>query len=475
MEVELYTAYQSAEFEESVLLLLEHLFRERETPEAFCMLLKSLLRNGSYEAIKWLVLRHQRYFEYAKVKKIYIEAMKRIGALSEVDAGMCVSGKEVENCRRMEVAPIAEASIRAYYQGLIQKGKDKQKKFYIKQAIEKDERNLEAFIYVGMNYSLEELAECVEMVQDPALAGLFSKLLLQRTGSFSIFSRTFLSPFSCCRISRQLFNEKRVNELFQLAQYMATLYPKHYFTYAVAGMYYLLAEKHPDAKRALFQSVQMNSAFGMSWLLLGYCQSLLCECLNAIACYEKAEALMEESSTASLGIALEYHRMRSYKKAEEKYLEIQKKHSLEMCFNPYVSLLVTLGRYDDAIDKIKDRELTGEGALLRSFCYLFVSKQETAEQILEDVNLSFDSGTRSKYYLLKGYIYHIKRKYCEAIEAYQRAILDAGKPGGSLVNDLLELAIKNSLDSDNTKLPVCQYGEDVFDFLDLKSDLPIVL
>ncbi|KAI5191251.1 hypothetical protein NECID01_1363 [Nematocida sp. AWRm77] len=475
MEFELYAAYKLVEFEESILLLLEHLFREKETPEVFCMLVKSLLRSGSYEAIKWVVSRHKEYFEYDQVKKVYIEAMKRTGSLSGIDPNMCAGGKSLERAEETSPVPIASASINSYYQGLIQKGKDTQKKKYVENAIKEDERNLEAFIYMGMNYSLEELERCVKSVQNKELRLLFAKLLLQSPGSFSIFSRSFLSPFSCCRIAKHLFNEKRVGELFQLAQYMATLYPKHYFTYVVAGMYYLHVGKHSDAKRALFQAVQMNNSLGLSWLLLGFCQSVLCECNNAIACYEKAEALMEENGLASLGIALEYHRMRSYQKAEEKYLEIQKKHSLSMCFNSYVSLLVTLGRYDEAIEKIKHKTFTGEGALLQSFCYLFVSKQDMAEEALESVNMSFDSSTRSKYYLLKGYIHHIKRRYCEAIESYQKAILDAGKPGDSLVNDLLELAIKNSLDSSTAKLSICQYGEDVFEFLDLKSDLSIVL
>jgi len=467
-------AYKTANFEESVLLLLEHFYRKDPTPENFYLLLKSLLRNNNYEAVKWMVARYSMHFGYEKIKKIYIEAMKRIGLLSEIDPSLEVSGKELKETRVEDFEPISNASIKNYYQALIQKGKDKKKKHYIDKAIKHDERNLEALIYVGVNYSAKELEKYLREVKSPEISALFKEIMLQTPSSFSVFGKEFYSPFSCCRIAKELFNTRRTNELFQLAQYMGNLYPKHYFTYVTAGLYYILIEKRTDAKRALFKSIQMNNTFGTSWLLLGYCQSSLCECISAVNCYEKAELLMEENYLATLGIALEYHRMRNYRKAEEKYVEIQKKHGLEKCLNQYVSLLVSQGRCEEALECMNGAECAGDTGLLRSFCCIITSNEEGAEQALENVNISFEQRTKSKYYLLKGFIYHIQKKYCEAIEAYQKAILDPFTSQGGLVNDLLELAIKNSLDRDDRKL-IHQYGEDVFDFLDLKSELPLEL
>ncbi|OAG29736.1 hypothetical protein NEDG_00869 [Nematocida displodere] len=474
MEVELYRAYQNANFEESTLVLLEHMYRTTPSPETLYLLLESLLRNSNYEAIRWLVSRRKEYFAFAKIKKIYVEAMRRMGALSEIEQGLVIQGATLSEARRKEYRPINAESVATYYQALILKGREKKKKRLIRQAVKLDERNLEAMIYMGMCYSAKELVTCIEEMKDTSLQNLYHTMLLRDAGIFSVFSKEFLSPFSCCRLAKSLFNGKRTNELFHLAQYTGTLYPKHYFTYVVAGMYYILTKHYTDAKRSLFQSIQVNNTFGLTWVLLGYCQSALCECINAINCYEKAELLMEDGCLASLGIALEYHRMRSYEKAEKKYTEIAEKYSLQRCFTPYVSLLTSLGRYKDAIALIKDRECSGETALLKSFCYLFALSPERAEVSLEGIDATISRDTRCKYYLLKGYVFHMNNKYCQAIEAYQKAILDPYKPSESLINDLLELAIKNSLEHDTKKL-VCQYGEDVFDFLDLKSELAVHL
>ncbi|KAI5132240.1 hypothetical protein NEAUS06_0029 [Nematocida ausubeli] len=507
MEVELLQACREAHLDESSILLAEHIFRKEQTPRAFLGLLTVLAETNKYEAVKWLVHRRREYFLYEEIQRIYIEVMKRLGEISEIDAFMMSSKRIDENecmqdtetgsgncaytvdCQKTEgyssvasadyagrgYRPISRLSLNSYYQALIQKGSEEKRRECIDRAIEFDERNLEPYIYIGMTKSYSELEEYIDRVQDASVRELFRTLLSSRKESFSLFSRSFHTPFSCCRIAKRLFNERQTSEIFQIAQYTASVYPSHYFTYIISGMYYILIGKHADGKRALFKALQLNNSYGMGWILLGYCQAFLCESSNAIACYEKAEVLMESTGyMPSLGIALEYHRMRSYQKAEKKYLDVQKKYGMEYCFNPYVSLLVVQGRYDEALQLIADKTCSGERALLKSVCYLFLDETEMAEEALQDVNISYHSKTQSKYYLLLGYIQHMKKKYCEAIELYQKAILDPSKPAGSLVNDLLELAIKNSLEENNKKL-VMQYKEDVFDFLDLKADLPLVL
>lgn len=473
MEEELYRAHKKANFEESVLLLLEHVHRTSPCPEVFFLLLKSLLRNGNYEAIKWLQGKKKEQFEYEPTKKIYIEAMKRLGLLSEIEPGFLVAGKEIPppKAAQEKDVPLHPESVNRYYQALVQKGKEKKKRQCIEDALEYDQRNLEALIYLGMNHPLSELREALGRVKRPELRTLFSDMLFRDVPSFSIFSKEFLSPFSCCRLSKELFNSKRTSEMFQLAQYMTMVYPKHYFTYLAAGMYYMLIGKHSDAKRALYSSIQINNTFGIAWLLLGQCQSVLCECINAINCYEKAEQLMEDHYAASLGIALEYHKMRNYRKAEEKYMEIQRRYTLRACFNPYVSLLLTLGRYEQALRILRGRPCDETTLLLKSFAHLFASEYSLAEEALDGEEFASNPEIGKKYYLLKGYIFHLQQQYCKAIEAYQKAILDPANSSGSLINDLLELAIKNSLEEE-TKRIVCMYGDDVFELLDLKSNTP---
>ncbi|KAH9386476.1 anaphase-promoting complex subunit 6 [Nematocida major] len=473
MEMDLLLACKEAGFEESTILLAEHIFKQRQTPETFFILLTSLVSTSNYEAVKWLIHRRKEFLEYADVQRLYIETMKRLGELSEIDQFQ-ISCKKIERTYEGVCRPIKSESLNSYYQALVQRGSEQKRRECVEASLEHDERNLEAYIYVGMNKSLSELPEYIRRIKSPQVQALFQQILMECAGGFSLFTRSFHTPFSCCRIAKRLFNEGQTSEIFQVAQYMASVYPTHYFTYVAAGMYYIMIKKHSDAKRSLFKALQLNNLFGMGWILLGYCQAFLCEGTNAIACYEKAEVLLEESHIPSLGIALEYHRMRSYKKAEMKYLEIQKKYGLQFCFNPYVSLLVAQERHTEALAFVQKEECSGEKALLKSICYLFKDNTALAEKALCDVNISYHSKTRSKYYLLLGFIQHTKKKYCKAIELYQKAILDPSRPAGSLVNDLLELAIKNSLEEDSKKL-ILQYKEDVFDFLDLKSDLPLVL
>ncbi|KAI5189665.1 anaphase-promoting complex subunit 6 [Nematocida minor] len=473
MDMDLLFACREAYFEESTILLAEYVFKQNQTPENFLILLTSLVATSKHEAVKWLVNRRREYFRYGEVQRLYIEAMKRLGEISEIDQFQ-MTDEKIPRTHKTSWTPISPASLNSYYQALVQKGSEKKRRECLEAAIKHDERNLEAYIYVGMNKSFSELPGYIDAIKDSELKTLFGQILTEPRGNFSLFSRSFYSPFSCCRIAKRLFNDRQTSEIFQIAQYMAAVYPSHYFTYVATGMYYILVGKHSDAKRSLFKALQLNNTFGMGWILLGYCQAFLCEGGNAISCYEKAEVLMEENYTPSLGIALEYHRMRSYKKAEKKYLEIQSRYGLDFCFNAYVSLLVVQERHEEALSLVQGREYSGEKALLKSVCHLFMNDPVKAEDALTSINISYHSQTRSKYYLLLGYIRHINKNYCDAIELYQRAILDPGKPVGSLVNDLLELAIKNSLEEDNKKL-ITQYREDVFDFLDLKSDLPLVL
>lgn len=481
MEIELLYACKEANLEESTICLAEYIFKHNPTAETFYTLLLGLMASSKYEAIKWLIGRRREYFIYGEVQRIYIEAMKRLGELSEIEY-MQISNEAISKTIGAEkgagaaqkVLQISSLSLNSYYQALIQKGNERKRKDALKSSIEHDERNLEAYIYIGMNKSLDELPEYIEKIRNPSIKHLFTQILFEPYDTFSLFSRSFYSPFSCCRIAKKLFNEKQTSEVFQIAQYMASVYPVHYFTYVITGMYYILVGKHSDAKRSLYKALQLNNSFGTGWILLGYCQAFLCEGVSAISCYEKAEVLMEDSYVPSLGIGLEYHRMRSHKKAEKKYLEIQDKYGLEFCFAPYVSLLIVQQRYDEALGLVERKDYSGEKGLLKSVCYLFMDKYKEAEDSLSLINISYHSKTRSKYYLLLGYIRHINRKYCDAIELYQKAILDPSKPIGTLVNDLLELAIKNSLEEDDKRL-VAQYKDDVFDYLDLKSELLLTL
>ncbi|KAI5172016.1 hypothetical protein NEFER03_1261 [Nematocida sp. LUAm3] len=474
MERELYMTYKEENFEESALLLLEHIFRIEPSPEAFYQLLRTLFSSGAYEAIKWMCDKRQEYFEYTEVKEIYIESMKKLGLLSEIDSSLMISGRDIPSFCVSPHTRINRESVVKYYQTLINRGKEN--KLELVEAISIDERNLEALIYIYTHYSQECFQIVLESIEDRSLYELYSKLFGRKPFLFSVFSNSFFSPVSCIQISKLLFNEKRVNEIYQLAQYMSALYPKHYFTYITAGMYYILVKKPIDAKRALFHSIQIDRSVGLSWLLLGYCQSSLCECTNAINCYEKAEIYMEESITASLGIALEYHRMCNYQKAEDKYTQILREYSIEECFIPYVSLLIAQKKYQEALDIVIQRKCVGEQALLKCCCYLFQSDILLAEKTLENIDMTTHSKSRSKYYLLKGYLLHLQKNHCAAIDLYQKAILDPSRTMGSLINDLLELAIKESLEGDKKQVAI-QYKQDVFDylFMELQTELVPVL
>lgn len=467
--MDLLYACREANLEESTLLLAEHIFTQKPSPETFFILLQGLMSSSKYEAVKWLTNRRKEYFKYGDIQRIYIEALKRLGEISEVEqfqiSSSTLSYSPVKNIK------ISSDSLNSYYQALIQKGSEEKRTAALSAAIEYDERNLEAYIYIGTNRSQAELAECIDKISCDSTRSLFSKILTGPSESFSLFSRSFYSPFSCCCIARRLFNDKQTSEIFQAAQYMAAVYPGHYFTYVIGGMYYILVGKYADAKRSLYKALQLNSSFATGWILLGYCQAFLCEGVSAISCYEKAEVLTGDA-VPSLGIALEYHRMRSHKKAEKKYEEIQNKYGLEYCFVPYVSLLIVQQRYEEALSLVHSTAYTGEKGLLKSICCLFIGDYAGAESALANVNISYHQEMRSKYFLLLGYVRHVNRNYCEAIELYQKAILDPSKPIGTLVNDLLELAIKNSLEEDE-KCLVVQYKEDVFEYLDFKSTLEL--
>lgn len=472
LEMQLCGAFKEAGFEESTLLLLEHLMHRSPSPAMFCAVLRALFANSNYEAVRWMVQRRREYFEYEEVKIIYIESAKRLGALSDIESGITVEGKSLPKEGSTGFRSISQESVCNYYQGLVRKGRER--KVHMDLALQKDERNLEAFIYIATHYSTEYVKKCIDRIEDKSVHLIFSQILFNHQKSFSLFSKEFMSPFSCIQIAKSLFNRKRCNEIYQLSQYMAALYPKHYLSYVVAGMYYMLVQKYTDAKRALFQSIQINNSFGVSWLLLGYCQSALCECINAISCFEKAEILMEDGVAALLGIGLEYHKMRSYAKAEDKYLEIEKRYSIDHCFKQYVSLLITKKRYKEATEIVRKKKYIGEVALLQSCCYLFNNEEDAAENILNEIDIFCDPESRSKHYLLRGYVHHLKKEYCAAIEMYQKAILDPSKTSGGLINDLLEIAIKNSLEDDGRKLAE-QYKEDIFEFLDLKTDFTLLL
>ncbi|KAI5181469.1 hypothetical protein NEOKW01_1650 [Nematocida sp. AWRm80] len=537
MELELYLAYRHDNLEESTLLLIEYIFQRTPSPSVFYLLVKTLLLNNNYEAIKWIVNKKKEYYEYEGVKKIYVEALKRLGLLSEIEPVTIAIEKQIEEIDQTEYTPIHPRSTALYYQVLTQKS-SKDKLLMIQEALEIDERNLELLIYMSNNYNEEHLRAFVNKVEDSELQYIYNEILFKNTEHFNIFFKDFISPYTCCKIGKSLFNMRRTNELFQLAQHMVMLYPKNSTTYMVAGMYYLLAKKYSDAKRSLFKSLQINNSSGVCWLLLGHCLGLLCECINAIGAYEKAEMFLEENYMASLGVALEHHGMRNYSRAEEKYLEIKNEYGLDKCFNPYIALLVSQERYDEALMLLEDQRepLRPETLLLKSFCQLFQKSQEckgntTTNKLpfidqrditsetrseegvstlinastrerpvfgsaeyqmpskpviqfpsstnchlalshLKNIDVSCSPKLRSKYYLLKGYIYHILKEYCNAIEFYQLAILDPLKPLGGLINDLLELAMKNSLEDDNKQL-VVQYIDDIFDFLDLQSNVSL--
>lgn len=466
-------ALRKTNFLESTLLMLEHIFREAPSPETFCRLLHGLLGHGQYDAIKWLVSGHREYLEYEGIKHMYIESMYRLGLIGSIDAGLGLARKPLVLPEARGAEPISGPSINAYYQALVQRGKEKQKKRFLRQALSLDERNLEALICLYINYTEAEVATQLSQMANPRIKGLYAKLFYHKLESLSVFTKHFLSPFSCFRIARSFFNEKNASDSFQLAQYMVLLYPSHHLTLLSIALYYTLTRNFLDAKRALFQSIHLNDTLGIAWLLLGHCQSSLYESVNAINCYEKAEALMEESELASLGIALEYHKMRSYKKAEEKYLEIKQRRGIEKCATEYSSLLITVGRYEEALEIVRGSS-TGRQGIIRSFCYLFTSQLEMAESSLGSVDVGLEPALSRKHSVLGGYIAHLKGDFCKAIESYQLALLDSDRGGNNIINDLLELAIKNTLETDDKKI-VCEYGEDLFDFLDLKSEMEIRL
>ncbi|OAG31459.1 hypothetical protein NEIG_00759 [Nematocida sp. ERTm5] len=463
MERELFYACLASNLEESSIVLGEYIFKKYDSPEAFLLLLTALMAFSKYEAAKWLITRRREYFDYTEVQIIYIEVMKRLGELSEIEQ-FTISETKIGLVPPVDITPISIHSLSHYYQGLIHRNPEKARECFIS-ALKIDERNFEVLLHCVIN------SKEIVYAHTPELKELF-KNITETTSTFSLFSRTFHSPFTCAVLSRRLFNQRQVSELFQISQYMSALYKSNYLTYITIGMYYILVGKYSDSKRALFKALQLNNSYGVGWILLGYTQGFLCEGNNAITCYEKAEILLENSFMASLGIALEYHRMKSYKKAEKKYLEVNKGFGIEVCLNPYLSLLIMEKRYAEVLELIKGRECAGERALIKSMCYIFLNDLDMAESALLGVNISYDNKVQSKYYLLQGYIYHTKKKYCDAIEMYQKAILKS--TGGTLVNDLLELAIKNSLEESDKKL-VVQYKEDLFDFLDLKSDLPLTL
>ncbi|KAI5184783.1 hypothetical protein NEHOM01_0385 [Nematocida homosporus] len=463
-------AWTTAGFEESTLLLWEYLLKTDPSPDVFLSLLKALLNAGHLAAICWLVPRYPEYIEYEEVKKVFAFAISKSGVAAP--SGFAVSGKPMPAIDPVVVEPLASASTCALFQSLLLRGSEKRAE--LERALAADERNLEALISASIHYTSKTVEGLLGRVGDRRLVALYRNLLLDRPASFTLFSRGFLAPFSIALVARRLFNARRAAELYQVSQYAAALYPGHHEAYTTAGMYYLLNNRPADAKRALVQALQTSAHSGRAWLLLGQCESALCECAGAIGCYEKAEALMEDSLPAALGIGLEYHRMRSYQKAEEKYLSIQKTHSLSACLEPYLSLLVATRRYDVALQLAETAE-AGPGLLLRCCCLLFAGRAKEAAQALDLAGeAAVSPESRSRYFLLRGYLLHTAHEYCSAIEAYQKAILGPSKAVGTLINDLLELAIKNSLEEEASDI-VQQYREDLFDFLNLKGDFTLVL
>jgi tetratricopeptide (TPR) repeat protein len=463
----IYGALQKSRFSESILFVLEHMFGEEQTPETFCRILSGLLLHGKYDAIKWLVSGHKGYLEYEEIKEIYIESMCRLGLVRNIEQGFETSGKELR-MREIESTPVKRESARMYYKAVLQRGRERgAQKEMLSQALEMDCRNLEALIAFSCNYPEKELRREISKIEDVEVRAVYEKMFFWKMSSFSIFTKRFLSPFSSFRLARAFFNGKSISDSFQLAHYMSVVYPSHHLALVAIAFYYILTKNYTDAKRALFQSIQMNDSLGISWLLLGHCQTFLYESVNSISCYEKAEALMEESEGASLGIAQEYHKMRSYKKAEAKYTEIMGRYGAGKCVASYASLLIASGRYEEALDLCRS-PADGKTVLIKVFCHLFTSQLHLAEEALKQIDVEVEPSLSRKYSILKGYISHLKGEFCKAIEMYQISLVGSEK-GGNILNDLLELAIKNTLENDDKKI-VCEYGEDLFEYLDLKSE-----
>lgn len=190
----------------------------------------------------------------------------------------------------------------------------------------------------------------------------------------------------------------------------------------IFGLYYLSKKSYRDAKKSFTKSTALNPDFGYGYMYLGISCSLLREIDSSFNALNKANAICD-NALSLFYLAQEYKLISNTVKA--KYYYLQCVNADNMFIHYYAFLLLSIDEYGKEEKYIKHDLLKVIHCIMKNNltkAHRILSSDKVNDILsanhLEEYGHKNIFNLGAYYYLLRGYVFHLREEFDKAIENY---------------------------------------------------------
>ncbi len=422
-------AYIENEFYESALIISQTIPMENIKNAYF--IIKSLYYLKHFNKIKMFIKMYPKLLEYKEILFYYIKS----GNFCEMEPTLSVQDYLVGEIPNIT---FSTKSLQLLYNSYNKKYKVRKK--YLIDAFKADPRNIEP-LCVLLSESLAELDEIFLITKETEYDCFIRSLFKIEIG------KPFYSPIFISLISKHLFKNNKLDELFRFSIKSIDNFPNSEFSHESLGLFYLAKKQYTQSRIVYMKVVDINKNYGFGYLGMGISECCLLETEKGINFLGKAFDIMDGSYLPSYFLAYEYQQMNDYPKAKHFYinclnkiLEDRKKRKGNeenndfdtKVINSAIYCLIYNEDYHEAKEYLNIFKIQN---LLNAYCCLFLGELDDAREMLKtyDDNCKFVHG-------IKGFLLHLTDNYDEAINEYEKSI---SIERTQVIENLLIMALQN--------------------------------
>ncbi|WUR03361.1 enolase [Vairimorpha necatrix] len=446
-----YISLYNSELYNGSLLLAEHFYKLSKCPTAFKYLILNLYQLGYYSKI--LSILEDISLDDYHIRLIYYKSIIKTNTnpknqLPKIPSYEILSLENILNFKSVEI----------FWESLTKK--DILKKDLLIKAYKTDTRNIESLYYLIKDEMLtqKEVSSLLDLNEQRDI--LYQIFLNYENFDFN-FATSFFHPIYAFLFSKNLFIEKNKFDLFNISHTSYKLYDKCVFTHLSLSLYFLLIEDFEESKKVLLKCLDFDKQTGQIYLYLGICYSKLRECEKSLSCFNICNKKMICTWKSFYYISFEYQKMTNFDKSRFYYLEGLAVERNIIIQEGYVSLLIFLEDYKEALSYIsgilrsKENYKSNNVLLLKCYCHLFLGNIKESREALEKCEKDY------KYYCTKGYIEHLTNNIDKACDLYNKSLMIRNN---TVVEELMSTASR--LNKENEVYNSCT---EIFEYLFITS------